>query len=109
MTKAPTPEDRRAARQAQLAEEARARAEAAREDAALNLPVLQAALADVETLGEVSARLNAHAEQLLATSDGAALWIGQADTLVQLQANLKTIGEALITHANTVLGNETAA
>lgn len=105
MPKASTPDERRAARQAELIEQARARTEAAKEDAALNLPVLTDAQKDVALLGEVAARLKASADTLLQTSDAAVMWVGQVNTLIQLQGNLTTIGEALITHAETVLAD----
>ena len=109
MTKAPSPEARRAARQAELAEQTRLAAERARDDAEMNLPVLTEAMKDVVLLGQVAERLKAHAADLLPTTDGAVLWVNQVDTLIQLQGNLTTIGEALITHANSVLAIETAA
>lgn len=108
MTKAPTPEERRAARQAELIEEARVRAEAAKDDAGLNLPVLTDAMKDVVLLGEVAERLKAQADSLLQTTDGSVMWVGQVNTLMQLQGNLKTIGEALITHATSILEAPTA-
>lgn len=103
MTKAPTADERRAARQAQLIKEARVRAEQAKDDAAMNLPVFKAAMKDVEALGKLAETLAGHAAQVLVTSDGAATWNGQVETLAVLQGNLKTIGEALIAHATAIV------
>lgn len=103
MTKAPTAEERRAARQAELAEQARRAAEQAIGDADMNLPVLRAAMKDVEALAKLVERLKAHSADLLPTNNGAVAWQQSVDTLVQVQGNLKTIGEALVTHCTTVL------
>ncbi|WGM31508.1 hypothetical protein [Brevundimonas sp. NIBR11] len=103
MTKAPTAEERRTARQAELAEQARRAAEQAIDDADMNLPVLKAAMKDVEALAKLVEKLKAHSADLLPSNNGVATWQLSVETLAQVQGNLQTIGEALVTHCNTVL------
>lgn len=103
MTKQPTLEDRRIARQAELAEAALQAEAAARGDAELNAPVLAELMKDVAALGAVADRLKTAASGLIVTNDAGQIFKGQIDTLIQLQGNLDTLGQALITHGVSII------
>lgn len=117
MTKATPLADRRSARLAEIAAgsaaataDARKRVEAAVDhsdpavaDAALNHLTLLDAADDLAALIELAARVKAHADNLIPTGAETGLWIAQTATLVQVSANLKTIGDGLLGQTRAVV------
>lgn len=103
MAQTPTLEDRRLARQAEIAENARRQEEAAREDAQLNLPVLEDLMKDVALLGDLSARLKARSADLIVTNTAGQTFVSQVDTLTKLHDNLRNLGQAMIVHGESIL------
>lgn len=103
MSKTPTLEDRRAARKAEVAEDARRQEEAAREDAQLNLPVLEDLMKDVALLDEIAGRIKSRSADLIVTNQAGQTFVGQAETLTKLQDNLHKLGQAMIAHGQSIL------
>lgn len=117
MTKTPTPNERRAARLAEIAAgkadngaQSRERAEAAAAnqdpavaDAGLNKLVLLDVAEDVAALGDVVSRLKAQADIVIPISSETELWIAQVATLAQVQANIIHLGAVLIAQTTAAI------
>lgn len=109
MSKTPTAEDRRAARQAEIAEQQRRQAETARDDAELNAPVLAALNADIALLDELADRLKAKTAELIPAQSAVTTLASQVDTLAVLHGNLNTLVKSLAAYGDQVIAAHEAA